>query len=247
MSDPQAASRGISTIDLGEQLRAVGDQGRRGTCVAFAVTAAHEHSRGPGHDDVPENLSEEMLYWGCKQLDGLRAPGTSLTSADLALQRWGQPVDALWPYDQARDDTTPGYLPPSEAIKAENCYRTSLRSIAPDLTAIRAELDAGRPVIVGMRLWERFRRADVEPLPAPTSSELSPAGHAVVAIGHDPRRAALLIRNSWGVRWGRSGHLWVADAVVPLLLGAWVVAGAPTGAALSAVESIIFTERTPKS
>jgi hypothetical protein len=49
------------------------------------------------------------------------------------------------------------------------------------------------------------------------------------------------------VRWGRSGHLWVADAVVPLLLGAWVVAGAPTGAALSAVESIIFTERTPKS
>jgi C1A family cysteine protease len=247
MSNPQAASPSTAAVDLRPGLRAVGDQGRRGTCVAFATTAAHEHRRGTGHDGMPEDLSEETLYWGCKQLDGLPAPGTSMSAADLALQRWGQPAETLWPYDEARDDRAVSYQPPPEAIKAESCYRAPLRSITPGLASIRAELDAGRPIIVGMQVWEQFRRATTEPLPAPARSELFPGGHAVVVVGHDPQQAALLIRNSWGPRWGRGGHLWVADAVIPLLLGAWVVAGVPTGAAFTAAEDIIFTERTPGS
>ena len=247
MSDQRATSPGPAAVDLSPHLRPVGDQGRRGTCVAFAVTAAHEHSRGVDRDGVPEDLSEETLYWGCKQLDGIPACGTNMTAADLALQRWGQPVETLWPYDRTLDDSAPGYQPPPEAIKAQNCYRTLLRSITPSLAAIRAELDAGRPVIIGLSVWEGFRRADTEPLPAPTKSELFPGGHAVVAIGYDPQRAALLIRNSWGVHWGRGGHLWVADAVVPLLLGAWVIADAPTTAALTAAANVILTERIPET
>jgi hypothetical protein len=195
---------------------------------------------------VPEDLSEETLYWGCKQLDGIPASGTNMTAADLALQRWGQPTEALWPYDPTLDDCAPGYQPPPEAIKVQNCYRNALRPIAPSLSAIRAELDASQPVIIGLTVWEGFRRADTEPLPAPTKSELLPGGHAVVAIGYDPQRAALLIRNSWGIRWGRGGYLWVADAVVPLLLGAWVIAGAPASEALTAAANVIFTQRIRK-
>lgn len=194
---------------------------------------------------MPEDLSEETLYWGCKQLDGIPAPGTSLTAADLELRRWGQPAEILWPYNLRRDDRVASYQPLPEAISAENCYRTGLRSITPTLMAIRAELDAGQPVIIGLRIWEGFRHADTEPLPAPTKSELFPGGHAVVAVGYDPQQAALLIRNSWGVRWGRSGHLWVADAVVPLLLGAWVISGEPPTEAFTTAADIILEGRIP--
>jgi hypothetical protein len=241
MRGKKVHSQSMSIIDLRTKLRGVGDQGRRGTCVAFAVTAAHEGHRGNGNDIVPDDLSEETLHWGCKQLDGLPTPGTRLTAADLALQRWGQPAEELWPYDDSRDDRASSYQPPPEAIKADNCYRTSLRAITPEIAGIRAELDAGRPVIVAMRVWERFRRAAVEPLPVPEKSELVPTGHAVVVVGYDQQRAALLVRNSWGPRWGRDGHLWVADGIVPLLVSAWVVDGASSGAALTAADATILT------
>lgn len=247
MSNQRATSPGVDMVDLSPHLRPVRDQGRRGTCVAFATTAAHEHSRGTDRGGMPEDLSEETLYWGCKQLDGITASGTNMTAADLALQRWGQPAETLWPYDPTLDDSAPDYQPPPKAIEAQNCYRTQLRSITPGLTAIRAELNAGRPVIIGLNIWERFRRADTEPLPAPARSELFPGGHAVVAVGYDPEQAALLIRNSWGVHWGRRGHLWVADAVVPLLLGAWVIASEPITTALTAAANVIFTERIPET
>ena len=92
-------------------------------------------------------------------------------------------------------------------------------------------MDAGGLMSYGPSLSDQFRRAATEPLPAPARSELFPGGHAVMIVGHDPQQAALLIRNSWGPRWGRAGHLWVADAIIPLLLGAWVIAGSQTSAA----------------
>src|SRR5690348_5225320 len=101
----------MNKIDLRPLFPPVGDQGMRGTCVAFAVTSAHEivlfKRTGTLHD-----LSEEALYWHCKQIDGDQDSGTSFDSAAAALKQHGQPTEEKWPYDGVRDETAPDYTPP---------------------------------------------------------------------------------------------------------------------------------------
>jgi hypothetical protein len=80
--------------DMRELLPPAHDQGQRGTCVAFAVTAAHELARAAGAA-VSEDLSEEALFWGCKLIDGNWRSGTSFSSASAALGATGQPLEAV--------------------------------------------------------------------------------------------------------------------------------------------------------
>jgi len=223
--------------DLRARLRPAGDQGRRGTCVAFAVTAIHEADRGPSDaDGTPEDLSEEVLFWGAKQIDGDLADGTRLTSAHLALQRWGQPVEALWPYDDGRDHRAVSYQPSTAAIDPLNCHLSALRPLPSHPPVIRQHLDAGFPVVLGIPVWDGLRNAASEPLPPPTPAEIYPTRHAVVAVGSDPVAGTILIRNSWGPRWGTDGHLWIDDGLLALVTGAWVIDTTTTAAtAVSAV------------
>ena len=213
-----------AVLDMRDQLRPVGDQKRRGTCVAFAVTAVHEAYRGSCEDTgLPEDLSEEVLFWGAKQIDGNTNDGTRFTSANQALQRWGQPAEHLWPYDGARSQRDTAYIPPADAIAPANCHRATLRPITIDVLHLRRELAAGRPVALGIRIWDGFRRAAIEPLPTPDAKDLYPTGHAVVAVGHDPTRSAVLVRNSWGTNWGSDGYLWVDEGLLGLARAAWAI------------------------
>lgn len=223
--------------DLRARLRPAGDQGRRGTCVAFAVTAIHEAHRGTdGDNDIPEDLAEEVLFWGAKQIDGDLADGTRFTSADVALQRWGQPLEALWPYDDRRDHRAASYQAPAAAVDPVNCHTSALRPLSVDADAVRQELDAGLPVVIGIPVWDGLRHAAAEPLPAPDPADIYPTRHAVVAVGHDPSAGTVLIRNSWGPRWGTDGHLWIDDAVLDLATGAWVIdTTVPAAAAAAAI------------
>ena len=155
----------------------------------------------------------------------------------------GQPLEELWHYDGNRDDRdTTIYQPPPVAIEPANCHRASLRQLRTERTTIRAELMCDRPVIVAVRMWERLRQADTEPLPAPEPAELMPAGHAVAIVGHDPQQSAVLVRNSWGRRWGNDGHLWVSDDLIPQLLAAWVVEDSPVEHPAASASDPLLTE-----
>lgn len=69
-------------VDRRDRPWPVKDQGSRGTRVAFAGTASHD-ALGPAEGE----LSEDFLYWGSKQRDGLPADvdGTTLEAMGAAL------------------------------------------------------------------------------------------------------------------------------------------------------------------
>src|SRR5438045_2427811 len=96
-SDSPAPTSLPALSDLRPKLPSIKDQGKRGTCLAFAVTASHERARAIS-TTILEGLSEEVLYWGSKQVDDNILVGTTFNSAADALQRWGQPAEAVWPY-----------------------------------------------------------------------------------------------------------------------------------------------------
>jgi len=197
-------------IDLRDQLGAVGDQGRRGTCVAFALTALHAQARA----ESTEALSEEFLYWSAKKRDALAGDGTTFAAATTGLANDGQAVASLWPYDEMTSHTDTGYGP-SQAATADGAARLaqcSATSLAvPDL---RQTLNSGRAIAIAIPVWNEFELADgtsVVPLPANISTMA--LEHAVVIAGHDPTAEAVLVRNSWGTRWGDGGYAWFAEAL----------------------------------
>jgi C1A family cysteine protease len=229
MTDSTTAPGGA---DMRALLPPVRDQGQRGTCAAFAVTAAHEVARALGAA-VSEDLSEEALYWGCKLIDGNWSSGTRFTSAAAALAATGQPVEVVWPYD-ARRAAGIAYAPPT---KPTTDWHTSGMGPAPvDLSAVRSELDAGRPVVLGLVVFDTlFLPSATGRIDAPPAGSRARGRHAVLAVGHNSD--ALLIRNSWGPTWGIDGYGWLSDDYAERNVHeAWVIrasagqSAAPAGA-----------------
>jgi len=221
-------------VDLRAGLSPVRDQGPRYTCLAFTVTAAHEAARS-AHLGRLDDLAVDVLYWGCKTIDGDHAPGSTFASAAVALVRWGQPAEDLWPYDSARDDTSAAYAPPPDALDPARCHRVRLRQITPRPLTIKGVLASGRVVMLGVRLSRGFFAPEGGRIPVPASAGELEDGHAVLVVGYDdgqnPDDGALLCRNSWGTDWGDGGHAYLPYAYIERYGGeAWVVDEEPVGA-----------------
>ena len=195
----------------------------RGTCLAFAVTASHELSRSPDIGPL-EDLSEEMLYWGAKQVEGNRRAGAQVVSMNAALTGWGQPPEALWPYDPFIDDTQPTYQPSAACLQAGNTRKAKLQKIAVSVESFRSQLGSGHPIVTGIPLWTAFLRPINGQLANPRSAELIGDRHAVVTVGYDDTQRRMLVRNSWGETWGDRGHAWLPYAFVSQhVIEAWVI------------------------
>lgn len=188
-----------SAVDLRIHFPPVGDQGRRSTCVAFAVTDAHDELRTQA-----DALSEEGLYWGCKCVDGSSAAGTSFVSAADALTRWGQPREEVWPYNSGLTDSDPLPGPPGGPPDLRAWYKSALQPAQCTVDAIKSHLDAGTPVILGIRTGNQFQASRDGHIPMPRSARRLTYLHAILAVGYTTDD--LIFRNSWGTRWGDQGY-----------------------------------------
>jgi C1A family cysteine protease len=67
----------------------------------------------------------------------------------------------------------------------------------------------GFPFVFGFAVYESFesssvRRTGVLDLPKPEERMIG--GHAVMAVGYSLPDQRMLVRNSWGTRWGKQGY-----------------------------------------
>ncbi len=214
-------------VDRRNDLLPIRDQGRRGTCVAFAMTAGHELLDGGGSE-----LSVEFLHWGAKQRDSLpnSADGTTLAAAALSLTHLGQPLELAWPYDDQRDQRAPLYRPSDAAVREALARQRRVGdSLDPSSEAIRAALVRGNVVALGITLfstWHYLR--DGASIEMPPASAVALGGHAVLTIGfedgEEPSDRVFIVRNSWGSDWGEDGYGYLPFAYVDAhAVAAWVV------------------------
>jgi hypothetical protein len=206
-----------SVVVRGDGLGPVRDQGQRGTCLAFATSAAHGAARAE-----PDALSAEWLYWAAKRRDSDPDDGTTPYAIRDALLHEGQPEDRVWPYDEARSHSDPGYAPPP--LNGEVCYRRATTGTRPTVADVTAALDAGATPVLGITLTSGF------PLATGTGGRVGAlaaraaiiGAHAVLAVGYGRDRRDgeefVLIRNSWGHAWGKSGYALVASEYLRLHL-----------------------------
>jgi hypothetical protein len=185
--------------------------------VAFAMTAGHELLRQDGLD-----LSEEFLHWAAKQRDGLPvvAEGTTLAAAAAALADLGQPQEALWPYDDRRDQRAGDYRPPDGVRAAALARRTrGGGAVQPKAPEVRAALDRGLGVLLGIRLYRPwYEVAEDGRIAMPTAGAAPFGGHAVLVVGYrdgdGEGGGTYIVRNSWGADWGADGYGFLPYAYV---------------------------------
>lgn len=203
------------SIDLTACLGPVRDQGPRGTCLAFGVSAAHE-ARRCDPTDGPIELSTEALYWLARKAEGTTSgSGLSFASARSVLAGTGQPRETAWPYEMTRDENAKDYQPRRGALDPSECYRAALDEEEAKRDTIRSLLANQRVVAAGLPLWDGFYYAQPDvPLSVPKASEMIGARHVVAFVGYDDDLSAFRLRNSWGSSWAGGGYAWLSYAFV---------------------------------
>ena len=126
----------------------------------------------------------------------------------------GAPVEELWPYNLMlwkNQPTENAYLDASRRQIAEYKRCNTLNEV---LTALKI----GYPVIFGFLIYSSFDNSKVHyngimPMPDPYKETLS-GGHAVLAVGYDLDKDILIVRNSWGDKWGDKGYFYMPLGVI---------------------------------
>ena len=182
-------------------------QGSRPTCLAFATSAANENLGCVG-----EHLSVEYLYYHAVARTQGANPhaGTTMEAAAAALLHDGQPAESHWPY---LDVISTAWAPPSGLAPI---HRGALVVGKLSFGEIADELEAARPVVLGMLITDRFYVPDSDGRVLLDPTDTARGGHAILAVGHgtDATAQYLLVRNSWGPAWGLNGHAWLRQDYV---------------------------------
>ena len=122
--------------------------------------------------------------------------------------------------------------PPRSAYSSAKKNRIQKYYRVHDFEDIKAAIACQNPVVLGLHIFESFERGEVNrtgraPMPN-FEKEKYLGGHAVVACGWDNRTSQVLIRNSWGTRYGEDGYVYVPyeyfDPDLRLVVDMWTAA-----------------------
>lgn len=193
------------TIDLRSKLGPVDQQGNTNTCVPHAVTTALEGALGT------VNQSRLFVYWIARTLAGqqTRDAGCTPRNAIRGISTHGVADEALWPYDTSKLLVQP----PASTFTAAAAIRSRIKTYqsVTSLQALKTALSQGLPVAFGMSIPDTFVSITkyTGELPLPTTTTKWIGAHAMVAVGYDDAKGAVLVRNSFGPLWGAQGHCWM--------------------------------------
>ncbi|MCS6880934.1 MAG: C1 family peptidase [Oscillochloridaceae bacterium] len=228
-------------VDPPAHLPPPGNQGVRNSCVAFTLAALFQARSGD-----PTDLSEQFLYWACKERDGIRGDvGTDPLVGVRVLQDLGICTETTWPYRPAPSDPIrPGHeRPPAQAFDEARLRRvTAFRKLpAKGVLQIKEALAQGHPVLLGLYIWEHWNGSwqgrALGRVRFPLPGEARRGGHAVAVLGYRddadaPGGGYFIARNSWGPDWGAENPDGPGYAHVPYRLVA------ESGLAAIAIEAV---------
>lgn len=195
----------MASIDLRSKLGPVEQQGAPNSCVAHAATSLVEAVLGVS------DLSRLFVYYNARLIAGQQARdvGCQPRNAVRGLSTYGAPAESEFPYNTAQITVKP----PQSAYDAALPLRARIKSYqsVTSLAAMKAAMLSGLPVMFGMAIPDTFvsvtRHTGVQPPMAQTTKWLG--NHAMLAVGFDDERGAVLARNSFGPTWGDAGHCWI--------------------------------------
>jgi len=182
------------------------DQGRRPTCIAFALSEVNLQ-----HATNLEALSPEHLYQEAASMVPHWSPMDGIP-LNLALQAAsaGQPEEKDYPYQQ--DEPLSPVAPPPRNM---TLYGARVERLPSDPGSIIKMVRNQQPIGLGLQLTQSFfcpvgGFIEFEEIALPDVLHAV----AVVGLGWKDGEPHFLIRNSWGEHWGLDGSAWLPDSYV---------------------------------
>lgn len=224
-----ASSTGVHIIPEHTPLS---NQGIAGSCVANAWCDMLEMLDGLDGTDNVEQLSRRFLYWCARYLTGdmHKDGGTYLRSAAHQLLKVGIIEERDFQYYDSPEYITglkaspelDLYTMASNNIKISGFYSVN-GSGSQKLKNIETAIRANHPVVFGTPVssdFQRYRGGGT----IFTEPKTSIGGHAMITtgVGYDGGKRWWLWRNSWGSRWGDSGHVKVDDNYMLACTDMWI-------------------------
>jgi papain like protease len=204
-------------IDCREFMGAVRSQGDEGCCGGFSAAGMKEYQEMAEYQDFIQ-LSPRFVYERSREVESIRGQGTTLRAVMKALNQYGICEEKFWPY-KANKKGTPKNGYEENALQ----YRIVAYAKLESIDDIMRSLVLNGPACAGLYVtpeWNKVPRSGL--MDPPTMGSFRYGGHAIVIVGVDRPKKLLLIRNSWGLSWGRAGYAWIPfDSVIAQLISAW--------------------------
>ena len=196
-------------VDHRAKLPPIRNQGQRGTCVAHACVAVREYlEMAAGASDM--DLSEQFVYWWCKEHDGLPAVSGTYTHLGMeCLEAVGVPEEQYWPYNPRPIPGNEGQGPaPQEAVDHAPIFKISrvIRLNPSRVQDLKTCLAEGKIIAFAIPVFDSwYYSAAVKrygKITMPLPGEEANGGHAMTIVGYQddedaPGGGYFIIRNSW--------------------------------------------------
>jgi C1A family cysteine protease len=200
------------SVNLISRFNPIRNQGQRGTCVAFALTAINEYFQRFGRGRPAIDLSEQHLYHECKLVDGSPGGcGTWQRVGASVLGSRGECREIVWPYNPNLPCNNNGVMPSNARTDAAN-YKVALVAINPptNVNSIKSYLSVRRPVGVSIPVFNSWYISPETKrsgrITMPLSGDTQVGGHAICLVGYQdtptsPGGGYFILRNSWSTSW----------------------------------------------
>ena len=201
-------------IDLRKLMSPIVDQGQLGSCTANAIVSGLREYLSLQKADVTR-LSRLFLYWQERNLEGTvnEDSGAMIRDGMKVLNQMGVCPELDFPYDITKFTQTPSPISEEDAAQ----YKIAAYERVLDLEALKVSLAHGLPVVMGFIVYESFESPEVATtgmVPMPDKRlEKQLGGHAVCAVGYDDAKQWVIVRNSWGTKWGKKGYCYFPYAM----------------------------------
>lgn len=205
------------SVDLRTGCSLVEDQGRLGSCTANALAGNLEFlDKRP--DSLYTDVSRLFIYYNERVLEGAVDfdSGASLRNGIKTLKKTGYCWESLWPYSIESF----ARKPPQKCYAQARAHRVQSYHRLTTVSEMLACLAEGYPFVFGFAVYESFESQQVARtgnVPMPKKDERMLGGHAVLAVGYDQTKKRFLVRNSWGMGWGRDGYFTMPYAYLETL------------------------------
>ena len=201
-----------ASVDLRSYASAIEDQGQLGSCTGNSVAGAIELIDRKNSKNL--DVSRLFIYYQARLLEGTVRydAGAYIRDAMKAANKYGAPLETLWPYAINRFATKPSQMAYNDALRR----RVTGYQRCVDFAAVKNALAAGRPVVVGFYVYESFESigANGIMLYPDVNTEQFLGGHAVCLVGYNDSTQRFIARNSWGTSWGDSGYFYMPYQVI---------------------------------
>lgn len=183
-------------------------QGNLGSCTAAATSSLHMACQVIGRASLGMIPSKLFIYYNARAAIRTTSydSGAMIRDAVKSVVRYGVCPEPEWPYNISRYRNKPSLPAYRSALNHQVLVYERLEGTSID--QILTVLAAGFPIVFGFSVYSSFDSTKVARtglyLPDP-SKERVEGGHAVAMWGYDKSDQTILVKNSWGTRWGMGG------------------------------------------